>query len=155
MLRGFRSRSKANDKKQKQNKDKICHRRPNRLYDPGNDADIDSNCSTTTSSTILDKLRWKSVHSIGYENEYEFASDIDEQEVTLKLLKSPTQLSKTANTNSVGADEDFLHMDASDPETEKRDFPSTQNQVEALTQDIYKSFGEYQLSTFSDMDASF
>ncbi|CAJ0597773.1 unnamed protein product [Cylicocyclus nassatus] len=39
------------------------------------DADVESQCSSVASSMDLDPLRWKSVHSIGYENEYEMQSD--------------------------------------------------------------------------------
>ncbi|KHJ98937.1 hypothetical protein OESDEN_01083 [Oesophagostomum dentatum] len=39
------------------------------------DADTESQCSSMASSVELDPLRWKSVHSIGYENEYEMQSD--------------------------------------------------------------------------------
>ncbi|KAL6727003.1 hypothetical protein Aduo_008919 [Ancylostoma duodenale] len=41
----------------------------------GEDADTESQCSSAASSVDLDPLRWKSVHSIGYENEYEMQSD--------------------------------------------------------------------------------
>ncbi|VDO39612.1 unnamed protein product [Haemonchus placei] len=41
----------------------------------GDDGDSESNCSSLASSVELDPLRWKSVHSIGYENEYEMESD--------------------------------------------------------------------------------
>ncbi|VDO25298.1 unnamed protein product [Heligmosomoides polygyrus] len=40
-----------------------------------NDGDSESQCSSLASSIELDPLRWKSVHSIGYENEYEMQSD--------------------------------------------------------------------------------
>jgi hypothetical protein len=148
VLRSFREKTK--EEKRKKSTERFFQRRFNRPFDPGNEADIDSNCSSVASSTMLDKLRWKSVHSIGYENEYEFASDIDEQAVSSKLL--PT-VRREPETKSVGDDANFLPMDASDSENEEQ--PSTtKNEVTALTQDIYKSFGEYQLATFSDMDAS-
>ncbi|WKY01120.1 hypothetical protein Q1695_015265 [Nippostrongylus brasiliensis] len=42
----------------------------------GDDADTESQCSSSMGSSVdLDPLRWKSVHSIGYENEYEMQSD--------------------------------------------------------------------------------
>jgi class 3 adenylate cyclase len=150
VLRGFSNREKPNEDKRKQSTERFFQRRFNRPYDPGNEADIDSNCSSVASSTMLDKIRWKSVHSIGYENEYEYASDIDEHSVSSKLLPSACREPKT---KSVGDDTNFLPMDASDSENEIQ--PTvTQNEVTALTQDIYKNFGEYQLATFSDMDAS-
>ena len=64
----------------------------------GNEADIDSNCSSMAVSRAgLDRIRWKSVHSIGYDNEYEFnnySSDPDETESTSGLSRtSSTALS--------------------------------------------------------------
>uniref|UniRef100_A0A914Z1K6 adenylate cyclase n=1 Tax=Panagrolaimus superbus TaxID=310955 RepID=A0A914Z1K6_9BILA len=150
VLRGFSSRGNANEEKRKQTSERFFQRKYNRPYDAGNEADIDSNCSSVASSTILDKLRWKSVHSIGYENEYEFASDIEENIVNINMLPA---LRCKPKTKSVGDDANFLPMDASDSENENQ-LTTTQNEVTALTQDIYKNFGEYQLSTFSDMDAS-
>uniref|UniRef100_A0AC34FBQ6 Guanylate cyclase domain-containing protein n=1 Tax=Panagrolaimus sp. ES5 TaxID=591445 RepID=A0AC34FBQ6_9BILA len=149
VLRGFSNKGKVKEEKRKQSSERFFQRKFNKPYDPGNEADIDSNCSSVASSTMLDKLRWKSVHSIGYENEYEFASDIDEQAVKLNL----PALHRKPKTKSVGDDANFLAMDASDSENEPQ-LTSTKNEVTAITQDIYKNFGEYQLSTFSDMDAS-
>ncbi|MFH4977872.1 hypothetical protein AB6A40_004581 [Gnathostoma spinigerum] len=78
--------------------------------DTGNEADIDSVCSSITNSSIFEHLRWNSVHSIGYENEYEVASKED-----LKAL--------------------------------------ARDQMEALSRDIRRNFGDYHLSTFSDIEA--
>jgi hypothetical protein len=150
-LRGYKNREKFQDDKKKGSVEKFFQRKFRRPYDNGNEADVDSNCSSVASSTMLDKLRWKSIHSIGYENEYEFASDCDEQQaVNSKLLPA---LRREPKTKSVGDDANFIPMDASDSESEH--LPTTiLSEVTALTQDIYKNFGEYQLSTFSDMDAS-
>uniref|UniRef100_A0A0R3S6Z3 adenylate cyclase n=1 Tax=Elaeophora elaphi TaxID=1147741 RepID=A0A0R3S6Z3_9BILA len=62
----------------------IPQRRKYRLWsqsDNGNDADIDSICSSIGTSSFFSNLRWNSVHSIGYENEYEFASKEDLKEI--------------------------------------------------------------------------
>ncbi|VDN84139.1 unnamed protein product [Brugia pahangi] len=75
--------------------------------DNGNDADIDSICSSIGTSSFFSNLRWNSVHSIGYENEYEFASKEDLKEIA-------------------------------------------RSQMEALSRDIRMSFGDYQLTTFSN-----
>jgi hypothetical protein len=150
-LRGYKNREKLQDDKKKESVEKFFQRKFRQPYDNGNEADVDSNCSSVASSTMLDKLRWKSIHSIGYENEYEFASDCDEQQaVNSKLLPA---LRREPKTKSVGDDANFIPMDASDSESEHHQ-ATIQNEVTALTQDIYKNFGEYQLSTFSDMDAS-
>nr|CRZ24569.1 BMA-ACY-3 [Brugia malayi] len=75
--------------------------------DNGNDADIDSICSSIGTPSFFSNLRWNSVHSIGYENEYEFASKEDLKEIA-------------------------------------------RSQMEALSRDIRMSFGDYQLTTFSN-----
>ncbi|CAO4370217.1 unnamed protein product [Caenorhabditis nigoni] len=41
------------------------------------DGDTESQCSSMTGSIDLDPIRWKSTHSIGYENEYEMQSDVE------------------------------------------------------------------------------
>uniref|UniRef100_A0A915CPD7 Uncharacterized protein n=1 Tax=Ditylenchus dipsaci TaxID=166011 RepID=A0A915CPD7_9BILA len=73
----------------------------NRRFDNGSEADIDSNCSSLASSMMFDKLRWKSVHSIGYENEYEFASE-DEEEVDIHS-SAATELSGILGGREQGA----------------------------------------------------
>lgn len=78
--------------------------------DNGNDADIDSLCSSLNASSIFGNLRWNSVHSIGYDNEYEIASREDLKELA-------------------------------------------RGQMKALSRDIRNNFGDYQLATFSDIDA--
>ncbi|MCP9258934.1 Adenylate/guanylate cyclase catalytic domain protein [Dirofilaria immitis] len=69
----------------------IPERRKNRLWsqsDNGNDADIDSICSSTGASSFFNNLRWSSVHSIGYENEYEFASKEDLKELARSQMEA-------------------------------------------------------------------
>ncbi|KJH47820.1 hypothetical protein DICVIV_06112 [Dictyocaulus viviparus] len=65
-----------------------------RHYRPRNNDDVDSEsqCSSLANSVELDPLRWKSVHSIGYENEYEMLSDseglaIDEMKVLSRDIR--------------------------------------------------------------------
>ncbi|KAJ1348363.1 hypothetical protein KIN20_003652 [Parelaphostrongylus tenuis] len=58
----------------------------------GENVDVDSECSSLSSSMELDPLRWNSVHSIGYENEYEMQSDneglaIDEMKVLSRDIR--------------------------------------------------------------------
>ncbi|CAJ0579113.1 unnamed protein product, partial [Mesorhabditis spiculigera] len=74
----------------------------------GCDADMESQCSSMASSVELDPLRWKSVHSIGYENEYELQSDA----------------------------EGFCVAE-----------------MKALSRDIRRNFGEFELANFEDIDA--
>ncbi|VDM97681.1 unnamed protein product [Thelazia callipaeda] len=91
----------------------FTQRRRHRLWsrsDNGNDADIDSICSSLGTSSFFSNLRWNSVHSIGYENEYKFASKEDLREIA-------------------------------------------RSQMQALSRDIRMNFGDYQLATFSDIDA--
>uniref|UniRef100_A0A1I7WW08 Protein TSSC4 n=1 Tax=Heterorhabditis bacteriophora TaxID=37862 RepID=A0A1I7WW08_HETBA len=73
----------------------------------GTDADAESQCSSTAGSIDLDPLRWKSVHSIGYENEYEMQSDNEGLAI---------------------------------------------EEMKALSRDIRKNFGDFQLATFDDID---
>jgi hypothetical protein len=112
----------------------------------GNDADIDSNCSSLASSTMFDKLRWKSVHSIGYENEYEFTSEVED----------PTY--ESLLDGSVGAGKNFVPMDADSDDDDKYngkldDVLDARDQVVALSRDIQEKFGNYKLDNFSDIDA--
>ncbi|CAI4231091.1 unnamed protein product [Auanema sp. JU1783] len=46
----------------------------------GTDADAESQCSSQASSIDLRNKRWKSVHSVGYENEYEIVSSSEDEE---------------------------------------------------------------------------
>ncbi|KAE9554247.1 hypothetical protein FO519_002546 [Halicephalobus sp. NKZ332] len=147
VLRGFGNNSKKNSDEEKgsrKNTEKFLNRRMAKPIDAGNEADIDSNCSSLASSTMFDKLRWKSVHSIGYENEYEFASDVEERLLPPIVPVNPKEKS------SVGADSDFLPMDASGSEAELEQ--NMRQEVEAISRDIYKNFGEYKLASFSDID---
>ena len=147
VLRGFGTRSKKDsddEKGSRKNTERFLNRRLPRPIDAGNEADIDSNCSSLASSTMFDKLRWKSVHSIGYDNEYEFASDVEE-----RLL--PPILPEKKEKTAVGADSDFLPMDASDSEAELEQ--NMRQEVEAISRDICRNFGEYKLASFSDIDA--
>uniref|UniRef100_A0A7E4WD33 adenylate cyclase n=1 Tax=Panagrellus redivivus TaxID=6233 RepID=A0A7E4WD33_PANRE len=166
VLRGFsKTRQEQAAERRRQNTERFMNRRMNRPADTGNDADIDSNCSSLASSTMFDKIRWKSVHSIGYENEYEFASDIDEHKHFASAASDPPPPAPTSSAESqpgpsgfsgIGDNSDFLPMDASDPEDQS---PATApanpiDQVHALSRDIIKNFGEYQLASFSDVDAN-
>jgi hypothetical protein len=116
--------------------------------DTGNDADIDSNCSSLASSIMFEKLRWKSVHSIGYENEYEFTSEVEDPAYEALLLKG-----------SVGINKNFPPMDEDSDEDDKKlndkleEVLDARGQVEALSRDIRKNFGDFQLASFSDVDA--
>lgn len=149
VLRGFGTKPKKNadeEKGSRKNTERFLNRRMPRPIDAGNEADIDSNCSSLASSTMFDKLRWKSVHSIGYDNEYEFASDVEER------LLPPILPEKQKEKPAVGEDADFLPMDASDSEAELEQ--SMRQEVEAISRDICRNFGEYKLASFSDVDAS-
>ncbi|VDK89321.1 unnamed protein product [Onchocerca ochengi] len=73
------------------NRASISQRRKDRLWsqsDNGNDADIDSICSSIGASSFFSNLRWNSVHSIGYENEYEFASKEDLKELARSQMEA-------------------------------------------------------------------
>lgn len=111
----------------------------------GNEADIDSNCSSiATSRGHLDHLRWKSVYSIGYENEYEFNNYSSDAESALSHASSLNQLDGAF----VPKNPDFLPIDdAADEE-----ILDARGQVYALARDIQKNFGDYQLSRFSDVE---
>ncbi|VDM51794.1 unnamed protein product [Angiostrongylus costaricensis] len=56
------------------------------------DVNVETECSSLSSSIELDPLRWNSAHSIGYENEYEMQSDneglaIDEMKVLSRDIR--------------------------------------------------------------------
>lgn len=158
VLRGFGNKPKPEqnqNKTSRKNTERFLNRRLPRP-DAGNEADIDSNCSSLASSTMFDKLRWKSVHSIGYENEYEFASvdasDIEDKDIPSKIVTEIPGYSKQEQNTSVGENTDFLPMDASDSDAELEQ--NMRQEVEAISRDICRNFGEYQLASFSDIDAS-
>uniref|UniRef100_A0A158R3X7 adenylate cyclase n=1 Tax=Syphacia muris TaxID=451379 RepID=A0A158R3X7_9BILA len=78
-----------NPKKPLKNLDSRKKRR--RLWsnvDNGNDADIDSVCSSLNVSSIFSNFRWNSVHSIGYDNEYEIASSEDLRELARSQMEA-------------------------------------------------------------------
>ncbi|CAI5445228.1 unnamed protein product [Caenorhabditis angaria] len=82
-------------------------RQKKRWHKDGADGDTESQCSSIAASIDLEPIRWKSVHSIGYENEYEMPSD----------------------TEGLAIEE-----------------------MVALSRDIRNNFGDFQLSTFDDID---
>jgi len=105
---------------------------------------------------MLDRRRWNSVHSIGYDNEYEFASEADDDP---SRNSSSIDIGLNAPVKqSVGANADFIAMDAD--EADEVDGPrrvdetilDARGQVTALSRDIQKNFGEYNLATFSDLE---
>jgi len=140
--------------------------------DPGNDADVDSNCSSLTSSMmVLDNARWKSVHSIGYENEYEFDECYDEDENELQLSAYSASYEEGLNENrdddepcstnaaskSIGYYADFLAVDAESGETNEEGEKTwhildTESEMKKLSKTIRHNFGDFQLSKFSDID---
>ncbi|CAD5215976.1 unnamed protein product [Bursaphelenchus okinawaensis] len=125
--------------------------RRKRPIDIEDDGDIDSNCSSLRgSTTFYDGLRWKSVHSIGYENEYEFVSETDVSNADSKLsgLSSRESVARGAvgiNLNCKAMDDD------EDSEDEVMD-AETAKEVQQISQDIRRNFGDFELSTFSDRD---
>uniref|UniRef100_A0AC34QHI1 Adenylate cyclase n=1 Tax=Panagrolaimus sp. JU765 TaxID=591449 RepID=A0AC34QHI1_9BILA len=141
VLKGFNNKPKNENKTNKRSA-----RFANRTFsktDAGNEADVDSNCSSLASSRMFDKYRWTSAHSIGYENEYEFANDLENG--FADVVELPGQ------SKAVGADSDFTPMDADDSENEQEQ--NARQEVEAISRDICKNFGEFQLANFSDIDA--
>ncbi|CAD5221945.1 unnamed protein product [Bursaphelenchus xylophilus] len=113
-----------------------------------NDADIDSNCSSLRGSTMFDGLRWKSVHSIGYENEYEFVSETDISNAGSKLSGISNQ---PAVRGAVGIDINCKAMDDDESEDDVID-QNTAKEVLQIAQDIRRNFGDFELSTFSDRE---
>lgn len=91
---------------------------------------------------MFDRLRWKSVHSIGYENEYELVSE-REDSTSVAGAEDPFV------QRSVGAGINFPPMDA---DSDVEAVPDARTQVEALSRDIRQNFGDYQLASFSDID---
>uniref|UniRef100_A0A1I8AS51 adenylate cyclase n=1 Tax=Steinernema glaseri TaxID=37863 RepID=A0A1I8AS51_9BILA len=82
------------------------------LVDTGNDADVDSICSSLASSRMFSApIRGRSVRSIGYEDEYEIATDPELEEISARC------------------------------------------EMEALSRDIRRNFGDYELATFEHIDA--
>jgi hypothetical protein len=116
-----------------------------RRLDNGNEADVDSNCSSLASSMMFDRLKWKSVHSIGYENEYELVSEMEDS--SIGGAEEPFL------GDSVGANTNFAAMDA-DSEVELKNHEEHLPIIELskISEDIRKKFGDYQLASFSDLD---
>lgn len=144
VLKGFNNKPKNDAKTNKRNLARFANRTFSKT-DAGNEADVDSNCSSLASSRMFDKYRWTSAHSIGYENEYEFANDMENG-----LSENLGQISD--QSKAVGADSNFLPMDADDSENEMEQ--NARQEVEAISRDICKNFGEFQLANFSNIDAS-
>lgn len=128
--------------------------RKRRFLDNGNEADMESNCSSLASSTLFDKLRWKSIHSIGYENEYEFASETDDNRYASRLsgfsetiLPPPEEFQGAVG--AVGSNTNFRAMDEEgDSDDENGNFKFDQavrQQVQLdlakISRDICKEFG--------------
>lgn len=130
--------------------------RKKRLLDNGNEADMESNCSSLASSALFENLRWKSVHSIGYDNEYEFASEVDDNRGLSRLSgMSSTALPPPENFHRpVGTNANFKPMDEDGDSDENGNMDFDQDvrqQVQQISRDICKEFG--QLSSFSDIDS--
>ena len=126
--------------------------RKKRLLGNGNDADMESNCSSLASSAMFDKLRWKSVHSIGYDNEYECVS-LDEQlgnsrqsEISNSYALPPPENSQQG---PVGDHTDFKAMDEEDSDENGNDEfdKDYQKQVQQISRDICKHFN-YNMPSF-------
>lgn len=121
--------------------------------DADNDADIDSNCSSVASSMLFGDVRWKSVHSIGYENEYEFVGSEPEEGAagSRQSVQKPA-----AERGAVGLGLDCRAMDAeSDEEEEPRgsgQAAEAARQVQELSQDIRRNFGDFQLASFPGLE---
>jgi hypothetical protein len=119
--------------------------------DTGHEADIDSVCSSVSSSRVFfdESLRYpfprqhqrrsKSAKSFGYENEYEniaAAPSAANGGAGAAFYRMPSELSDM-DIDYFDADEDGV-----DPLTA----------MHRLTNDIRQNFGDYKLATFSDID---
>jgi len=130
-----------------------------RPFDAGNEADIESsNCSSLASSRMnfaVSRPRWKqSIHSIGYDNEYELASVATSQNSSMAsgMHFNGVLPSDGRDMTQRGGDTDFIPMDADINDGEG--MLDARGQVEKLSRDIQRNFGEFQLATFSDIDKS-
>ncbi|KAI6240019.1 hypothetical protein M3Y99_00485500 [Aphelenchoides fujianensis] len=136
-------------------------RGPGGVGDTGHDADVDSNCSSLASSAMFDRLRWKSVHSIGYEGEFEiadFASETDEtggsRQSALSGALPPPAPPSVGSRGAVGDGADFRAMDedSDDNGNNAEEAERIRHQMQELSRDICANFGEFQLASFSDAD---
>jgi len=129
-----------------------------RPFDAGNEADIESsNCSSLASSRMncsMGRPRWKqSIHSIGYDNEYELASVGTSQNSSMASgMHFNGVLPSADGGGRGGGGSDFVPMDADINDGEM--MLDARGQVELLSRDIRRNFGEFQLATFSDIDKS-
>uniref|UniRef100_A0A0K0DWC3 adenylate cyclase n=1 Tax=Strongyloides stercoralis TaxID=6248 RepID=A0A0K0DWC3_STRER len=115
-------------------------RRKYTIPDTGDEADgEESNCSSLAASQFFDNIRWKSVHSIGYENEYEFTDD------------------NNMNTSFGFIDDDVesQHNDSNNEnENRKKDEKNidAKEEMSKLARDIQQNFGDYKLASFEKLN---
>ncbi|CEF66789.1 Adenylyl cyclase V [Strongyloides ratti] len=110
------------------------------IPDTGDEADgEESNCSSLAASQFFDNIRWKSVHSIGYENEYEFTDD--------------------NNMNiSFGFIDDDIESQHDDDNNENENQKNNGKNINAkeemakLARDIQQNFGDYKLASFEKLN---
>uniref|UniRef100_A0AC35UDZ6 Guanylate cyclase domain-containing protein n=1 Tax=Rhabditophanes sp. KR3021 TaxID=114890 RepID=A0AC35UDZ6_9BILA len=108
-----------------------------RCGDTGDEADgEESNCSSLAASQIFDSVRWKSVHSIGYENEYEFSNN--------KYNYFDDRFEYIDDE----ADQSLSHLPTTN-EPPKNNFDALK-EMSKLAKDIQQNFGDYQLASFED-----
>jgi hypothetical protein len=127
--------------------------------DNGNEADIDSNCSSPMISSLPSRFKWSSVRSIGYDNEYEFKNyDFEPGESQYSLCSSSnlneTQESFDESKCVGGHTVDFRMIDDTGDEPRCSDKAVSSNttkaQVEHLSKAIRENFGEFELEMFPE-----
>uniref|UniRef100_A0A0K0FG72 adenylate cyclase n=1 Tax=Strongyloides venezuelensis TaxID=75913 RepID=A0A0K0FG72_STRVS len=115
-------------------------RRKHAIPDTGDEADgEESNCSSLAASQFFDNIRWKSVHSIGYENEYEF-TDENNMNNSFGFIDDDTE-SQHSNDNN-----ENKHK-----KNESENI-NTKDEMTKLARDIQQNFGDYKLASFDKLN---
>lgn len=155
------------------------------------EGDIDSNCSSIASSQmflnsnknvlthinkadLINCSKWKSVYSIGYDNEYEFASESEycynsdydklatdsetkkiKQNEFLKILSNSCEIFDSSKLPAFKSDFKSFALDKTinDNNNKISKIINTKFQVQDLSRDICQNYGEYKLASFSSIEA--
>uniref|UniRef100_A0A0N4ZUL8 adenylate cyclase n=1 Tax=Parastrongyloides trichosuri TaxID=131310 RepID=A0A0N4ZUL8_PARTI len=109
-------------------------RRKYNVPDTGDEADgEESNCSSLAASQFFDNVRWKSVHSIGYDNEYEFTND------------------NNMNDSFGFIDDDNETQIDNNENKETEEIVNAKEEMAKLAKDIQQNFGDYKLASFEKL----
>lgn len=125
-------------------------------FTPDRRYDADDSNSSLASSIALDKIRWKSTHSIGYEDEYELRNSTagncnkSDDQISAYSLLCETSADIEGNRGAVGYNANFASIDADSNSEHEKDRNDTRLKVKKVSQAIQQNFGTFELKRFSD-----